>query len=118
MQFFLFEFQLQHNGVKLHVQIVGSLQFPFIVLPDVQGVPRDKTKTVTFFTSVIVVCVPTLRLFEPELLSASLDQLLVQPVKTRALGFDLLKVVPHFVPPFHLERCVITAIRKQLLGLT
>lgn len=48
VQFFFFDFQLQHNGVKLHVQIVGSLQFPFIVLPDVQGVPRGKWKAVTF----------------------------------------------------------------------
>lgn len=42
VQFFLFDFQLQHNGIKLHVQIVGSLQFPFIVLPDIQGVPWGK----------------------------------------------------------------------------
>lgn len=36
MQFFLFDLQLQHYGVQFHVQIVGSLQFPLVVLPDVQ----------------------------------------------------------------------------------
>lgn len=45
MQFFLFDFQLQHNGVQLHVQVVGSLQLPFIVLPDVQGMPEGKRRT-------------------------------------------------------------------------
>ena len=37
VQFFLFDLQLQHDGVQLHVEIVGSLQFPLIVLPDVQS---------------------------------------------------------------------------------
>lgn len=37
VQFFLFDLQLQHDGVELHVEIVGSLQFPLVVLPDVQG---------------------------------------------------------------------------------
>lgn len=36
VQFFLFELQLQHDGVELHVEIVGSLQLPLVVLPDVQ----------------------------------------------------------------------------------
>lgn len=35
-QFFLFDLQLQHDSIQLHVQIVGSLQFPLVVLPDVQ----------------------------------------------------------------------------------
>lgn len=34
----LLELQLQHEGIKFHVQVVGSLQLPFVVLPDVQGV--------------------------------------------------------------------------------
>lgn len=33
----LLELQLQHKGIKFHVQVVGSLQLPFIVFPDVQG---------------------------------------------------------------------------------
>lgn len=40
----------------------------------------------------------------PEFFSASFDQLLVQPVKTRPLRLDLLKVVPHLVPPLRLSR--------------
>lgn len=27
--------QLEHDGTKLHVQIIGSLQFSLIMLPDV-----------------------------------------------------------------------------------
>lgn len=38
VQFLLFDLQLQHDGVELHVQIVGSLQLPLVVLPDVQRV--------------------------------------------------------------------------------
>lgn len=38
VQFFLFNLQLQHDGIKLHVQIVGSFQFALVVLPDVQCV--------------------------------------------------------------------------------
>lgn len=36
VQFFLFDLQLQHDGIELHVEIVGSLQFPLVVLSDVQ----------------------------------------------------------------------------------
>lgn len=45
----LFEFQLQHEGVEFHVQVVGSLQLAFIVLPDVQGMSEraDGFPTVT-----------------------------------------------------------------------
>lgn len=42
MQFFLFDLQLQHNGVELHVQIVGSLKFPLVVLPDVQRMSASR----------------------------------------------------------------------------
>lgn len=38
----LLELQLQHEGIKLHVQVVGSLQLPFVVLPDVQGVSETE----------------------------------------------------------------------------
>ena len=31
------QLQLQHKGIKFHVQVVGSLQFPLIVFPDVQS---------------------------------------------------------------------------------
>lgn len=42
VQFFLFNLQLQHDGIKLHVQIVGSFQFALVVLPDVQCVPVQR----------------------------------------------------------------------------
>ena len=38
-QLLLLELQLQHDGVELHVQVVGSLQLPLVVLPDVQRMP-------------------------------------------------------------------------------
>ena len=38
-QLLLLELQLQHDGVELHVQVVGSLQLPLVVLPDVQSMP-------------------------------------------------------------------------------
>jgi len=43
VKFFLFDLQLQHDGVEFHVEVVGSLQFPLVVLPDVQcmSVCRD-----------------------------------------------------------------------------
>lgn len=44
MQFFLFDLQLQHDGVQLHVEIVGSLQFPLVVLPDVQRMSERRGK--------------------------------------------------------------------------
>ncbi len=43
-QFFLFDLQLQHDGVELHVQVVGSLQFPLVVLPDVQRMSKWRGK--------------------------------------------------------------------------
>lgn len=45
-QLLLFNLQLQHDSVELHVKIVGSLQFPLIVLPDVQSVPSCREKWV------------------------------------------------------------------------
>lgn len=45
LQLFLFELQLQHDSAELHVQVVGSLQFPLVMLTDVQSVPvKKKTK--------------------------------------------------------------------------
>lgn len=44
VQFFLFDLQLQHNGVELHVQIVGSLKFPLVVLSDVQCMSARRGK--------------------------------------------------------------------------
>ena len=35
-EFLLSDLQLQHDGAQLHVQVVGSLQLPLIVFPDVQ----------------------------------------------------------------------------------
>ena len=35
----LADLQLQHDGAQLHVQVVGSLQLPLVVLPDVQCMP-------------------------------------------------------------------------------
>ena len=48
VQFLLFDLQLQHDGVELHVQIVGSLQLPLVVLPDVQRVSarREQKKDI------------------------------------------------------------------------
>lgn len=41
VQFFFFDLQLQHNGIELHVKVVGSLQLPLVVLPDVQRMPAS-----------------------------------------------------------------------------
>ena len=41
-QLLLLELQLQHDGVELHVQVVGSLQLPLVVLPDVQSMPAGR----------------------------------------------------------------------------
>lgn len=38
-QLFLFELQLQHDGVELHVEIIGPLQLSLVVFSDVQRVP-------------------------------------------------------------------------------
>lgn len=46
VQFFFFDLQLQHNGIELHVKVVGSLQLPLVVLPDVQRMPASN---VVFF---------------------------------------------------------------------
>lgn len=40
----------------------------------------------------------------PELLSASVDQFLIEPVQTSTLRFDLLKVPFHLFSPFSLMR--------------
>lgn len=39
-KFLLPDLQLQHDGTELHVKIVGSLQFPLIMLPDVKCMPE------------------------------------------------------------------------------
>lgn len=44
LQLFLFELQLQHDSAELHVQVVGSLQFPLVMLTDVQSMPVEKKK--------------------------------------------------------------------------
>lgn len=49
----------------------------------------------------------------PELLSAPVDQFLVQPVQTSALGFDLLKVPFHLFPPFSLMKARISVSRPE-----
>lgn len=41
---------------------------------------------------------------KPELLSASVDQLLIESVETSAIRFNLLKVLLHLFPPFSLMR--------------
>ncbi len=44
-QLFLFELQLQHHGVELHVQIVGSLQLSLVVFSDVKSMPVKINQT-------------------------------------------------------------------------
>lgn len=44
----------------------------------------------------------------PELLSAPVDQFLVEPVQTSTLRFDLLKVPFHLFPPFSLMKARIS----------
>lgn len=93
----LLELQLQHEGVQLHVQVVGSLQLPLVVLPDVQGVSGG---TGGF---------PTVRRPRrppplghralPELLPPPHHQLLLQAVQTRPFRLDLFKVQFHLFPP-------------------
>lgn len=113
VQFFLFNLQLQHDGIKLHVQIVGSFQFALVVLPDVQCVPvqrqlqKKKHKDVNTQKNTFICLVFVFFFFfwvKPEFFSASFDQFLVQSVETRALRLDFFKVVPHLVPPLHLRR--------------
>lgn len=41
---------------------------------------------------------------KPELLPAAVNQFLVEPMKTSALGFNLLKVLFHLLSPFSLMR--------------
>ena len=43
-QLLLSDLQLQHDGAELHVEVVGSLQLPLIVLPDVQRMPGGVQK--------------------------------------------------------------------------
>ena len=43
LQLSLFELQLQHDCIQFHVEVVGPLQLPLIVLTDVQSMP-EKTK--------------------------------------------------------------------------
>lgn len=40
----------------------------------------------------------------PQLLASPVDEFLVQPVQTRPLGLDLLKVLLHLLAPFRLCR--------------
>lgn len=42
LQLFLFKLQLQHDSTQLHVQIVSSLQFPLVVLTNIQSMPERK----------------------------------------------------------------------------
>lgn len=49
VQFFFFDLQLQHNGIELHVKVVGSLQLPLVVLPDVQRMPASNVGFFCFF---------------------------------------------------------------------
>lgn len=42
LQLFLFKLQLQHDSTQLHVQIVSPLQFPLIVLTNIQSMPDRK----------------------------------------------------------------------------
>lgn len=42
LQLFLFQLQLQHDSTQLHVQVVSSLQFPLVVLTDIQSMPERK----------------------------------------------------------------------------
>lgn len=44
LQLFLFELQLQHDSAELHVKVVSPLQFPLIVLANVQSMPEKKKK--------------------------------------------------------------------------
>lgn len=44
---------------------------------------------------------------KPELLSASVDQFLIESVDTSTLGFNLLEVLFHLLPPFSLMRAQI-----------
>lgn len=43
-QLFLFQLQLEHDSIQLHVKVVCSFQLPLIVLSDVQGMPVWSTK--------------------------------------------------------------------------
>lgn len=43
LQLFLFKLQLQHNSAQLHVEIVSSLQFPLVVLTNIQSMPETTT---------------------------------------------------------------------------
>lgn len=117
-QLFLFDLQLQHDCIELHVEVVGSLQFPLIVLPNVQCMPVGQGQSTEGhkYTDVHLlllprfICLHDSVVFQgvgptvPELFSAPFDQLLVQPVETRPLRLDLLKVVPHLVSPLRLGR--------------
>lgn len=42
LQLFLLQLQLQHDSAELHVKVVRPLQFPLIVLTDVQSMPEKK----------------------------------------------------------------------------
>lgn len=44
LQLFLFELQLQHDSAELHVKVVSPLQFPLIVLANVQSMPEKKKR--------------------------------------------------------------------------
>lgn len=52
LQLFLFKLQLQHDSTQLHVQIVSSLQFPLVVLTNIQSMSErkntvNKTQSIT-----------------------------------------------------------------------
>ncbi len=41
-QLFLSHLQLQHDSAELHVQVIGSLQFPLVMLSDIQSVSETQ----------------------------------------------------------------------------
>lgn len=117
-QLLLSDLQLQHDGTELHVEVVGPLQLPLVVLPDVQCMSEGVTK--------MQICEEKKKknqhhilpshinrqhasypfvfpfLYQPEFIPPASDQLLVQPVDACAFTFDLLKMLLNFLPPLRL----------------
>lgn len=46
LQLFLLKLQLQHDSTQLHVQIVSSLQFPLVVLTNIQSMSERKNTVI------------------------------------------------------------------------
>lgn len=131
LQLFLLELQLQHHSTELHVKVISPLQFPLIVLTDVQSMPENKKRRIELrssstdasgaagsgtegrgsimpgannWTDFAFTLDQIHEANKPELLSAPVDQFLVKSVETSALGFNLLKVLFHLLSPFSLMR--------------